>query len=146
MKIDEIYDEWEKDTKIDKTQLDLEGCKIPSLHHKYQKLLTKETLVLRKMQAKLKLLRKAKREFLLNPNEEDAKEHGWEYPAGGRKILHNQVGDYLETDKQWIEENLKIEAQTEKTKLIESIMHNINNRSYQLGVAVNFLRFLKGDV
>ena len=35
MQLEAIYDEWKKDSEIDKTELGDESIAIPKLHHKY---------------------------------------------------------------------------------------------------------------
>ena len=56
MNIEELYDEVEKDLKIDDTELDLESIRTPQLHNKYLKLYTKHSLQLKRLQDEYKVL------------------------------------------------------------------------------------------
>ena len=47
MNIDELYNEIERDLKIDDTELDLESIRTPQLHNKYLKLYTTHSLQLK---------------------------------------------------------------------------------------------------
>ena len=58
MNIEELYDEVEKDLKIDDTELDLESIRTPQLHNKYLKLYTKHSLQLKRLQDEYKVLSK----------------------------------------------------------------------------------------
>jgi len=49
MKIEDIVSEWDKDSKIDETELGTEAAKIPKLHNKYLKFFMGERIVLFKM-------------------------------------------------------------------------------------------------
>ena len=57
MNIEEIIEQWQEDTKIDKTELGDEALRIPPLHSKYMNILTRERLMLRKLEADMKKLK-----------------------------------------------------------------------------------------
>ena len=94
MNIEELYDEIEKDLKIDDTELDLESIRTPQLHNKYLKLYTKHSLQLKKLQDDYKVTYRLK----------------WEYYTGKAsaavyaekpfelKILKADIGIYLDAD------------------------------------------------
>ena len=63
MNIEELYDEIEKDLKIDDTELDLESIRTPQLHNKYLKLYTKHSLQLKKLQDDYKVMYRLKWEY-----------------------------------------------------------------------------------
>ena len=58
MKLEEIFGEWEKDSKVDRTELGDVALNIPKLHHKYFKLFSHERLLLRKLEQDMKKLKK----------------------------------------------------------------------------------------
>ena len=142
MKLEDIYREWDKDCVMDRTALDHEAINIPKLHNKYYKLYTAERLLLKRLNAEMKQLTLAKHEFYTQgPTSEQAKE--WELPAKGL-ILKNEVPMYMEADKELIAMSLKIGHQEEKIDLLESIIKNINNRQWQIGRAIDFIRWTSG--
>ena len=53
MKIEDIFELWQTDTNIDRTELGDEALKIPKLHHKYFQIYSAEKLLLKKYEAEL---------------------------------------------------------------------------------------------
>ena len=143
MKLEEIYDLWESDSKIDKTELAGESLKIPQLHHKYYKIYSNERLVLKKLNAEYKQLRLAKFEFFTQGPNEETDEKGWELPAAGR-VLKADVQNYIDADKDIINLSLKIGLQEEKVDFLESIIRTLNNRGYNIHTALEFIKFTNG--
>lgn len=144
MKISEIFEEWDKDCKIDILHLDHESLKIPQLHNKYYLIYIREKVALRALKSKFSNLKHEKFEFLtMGPNEE-TKAKGWVLPPRG-KILNNQVEPYLQNDKELIELSLKIGIHEEKIDLIKSILETVSNRSFQINSAIKFLAFQNGQ-
>ena len=142
MKIDDILNEWEKDSEIDRTELGTEALKIPKLHHKYFKIFAAERLRLRKIETELKSLKFDKYEFYTEGPNEDTPSH-WKMPARGR-ILKGEVNNYIDSDKEIIEMNLKIGYQQEKIELLESIIKTLSNRGYQISAAIQWEKFKVG--
>jgi len=143
MKLEEIHDLWESDSKIDKTELAGESLKIPQLHHKYYKIYSNEKLVLKKLNSEYKQLKLAKFEFLTQGPNEETDEKGWELPAIGR-VLKADVQNYIEADKDIINLSLKIGLQEEKVEFLESIIRSLNNRGYNIHTALEFIKFTNG--
>ncbi len=143
MKLEEIHDLWESDSKIDKTELAGESLKIPQLHHKYYKMYSNERLVLKKLNAEYKQLKLAKFEFFTQGPNEETDEKGWELPAAGR-VLKADVQNYIEADKDIINLSLKIGLQEEKVEILESIIRTLNNRGYNIHTALEFIKFTNG--
>ena len=56
MNIEELYNDVERDLKIDDTELDLESIRTPQIHNKYLKLYTKHSLQYKKLQDDYKVL------------------------------------------------------------------------------------------
>lgn len=143
MKIDDIYDEWEKDAHIDRTELGEESLKIPKLHHKYFKIYTHERLVLRKYEAELKQLKLLKHEFYTLGPTEETHEKGWVLPPQGR-ILKSEVANYVDADKDVVNLTLKVGIQQEKIELLQSIVKSLTNRGFNIKAAIDFEKFKVG--
>lgn len=143
MKIEDIFSNWEEDSKIDKTELGDEAIKVPKLHHKYFQFLVNEKMVLRKFEAELKKLKLDKYEFFTQGPNEETKNKGWRLPPKGM-ILKGDVPMYLEADDDIVNLSLKIGLQQEKIELLESIIKNIMNRNFSIRAALDWQKFTMG--
>ena len=143
MKIEDIFTEWEEDTKVDRTELGDEALKIPKLHHKYFQILVKEKMILRQYEAEMKQLKLDKYEFLTQGPNEETKDKGWRLPAKGM-ILKNDLPMYMEADQDVINLSLKIGLQQEKIEFLDSIIKSIMNRNFVIKNAIDWQRFTMG--
>lgn len=144
MNIEQIVDEWSKDTKIDQTDLAAESVKIPSLHNKYVKILFNEKLRLRKLEADFKVLKREKYEFYSQGPSKETEDKGWKLPPRG-VILKTDVPMYLDSDEDIISLSLKIGYSKEKIDLLEEIIKSINNRGYNIRSAIDWHKFTMGN-
>jgi len=145
MKIEDIVSEWDKDSKIDETELGTEAAKIPKLHNKYLKFFMGERIVLFKMKAKNKKIRKGLLEYYLGELDRD------ELEILGRdqfykKLLKNEVDTYIESDDLYIESNLEVAMQQEKVDYLEAIIKSLNNRNFQIKSAIDWYKFTSGSI
>jgi len=145
MKIEDIVSEWDKDSKIDETELGTEAAKIPKLHNKYLKFFMGERIVLFKMKAKNKKIRKDLLEYYLGELDRD------ELATLGReqfykKLLKNEVETYIESDDLYIESNLEVAMQQEKVDYLEAIIKSLNNRNFQIKSAIDWYKFTSGSI
>jgi hypothetical protein len=144
MNIDQISSEWEKDSKIDVSKLDLESIKTPELHHKYYKLFLSDRLVFNKLNSDLTKLKRDKFDFYTKgPHEDTPKE--WKLPASGR-VLKAEAQHVVDSDPDVIELTLKIAVRREKIDYLKSIIDTINNRSYHITNAINFIKWSQGQI
>jgi hypothetical protein len=144
MQLDEIQSLWDIDSKIDNTAYDIESDKIPQLHSKYFKILNNEKLKLKQLQYKLKKLALEKYEFLQQgPDKETYKEKGWIFPTNNI-ILKGDIERYLEADQELIDLNYKIDYIKIKIEYLESIIDNLNRRSFNIKNSIDFLKFTHG--
>jgi hypothetical protein len=143
MKIEEIFEHWEQDSQIDKTELGDAALNIPKLHHKYFQLLVNEKMQLRKLEAEFKRLKLDKYEFLTQGPNEDTKDKGWKLPPKGM-ILKGDIPMYMEADEDIINISLKIGLQQEKVELLDSIIKTIINRNFVIRNAIDWQKFTMG--
>lgn len=143
MTLDQLFEMWQEDCKIDRTELAEEALKISSLHTKYHTLYTKERLRLKKLEADYKVLKLEKYEFYTQGPTKETQEKGWELPAKGL-ILKGDIPMYMEADSELIEQSLKIGYQQEKVDLLESILKSLVNRGYNIKTAVDWNRLMAG--
>lgn len=143
MKINEIFDFWEVDSKIDRQELGEEAIKISVLHSKYYKIYINERLALKKYEAELKQLKLEKFEFYTQGPTKDQIDKGWQLPTIGR-IVRGDVDRYLEADKDIINLTLKIAVQNEKIDLLESIIRTLRDRNFNIRAAIDWAKFQMG--
>jgi len=143
MKIEELFEEWEKDCVIDKTELGDEAVRIAKLHSKYLKWMFEERLRLKKMDSEFKQLKLEKYEFYTQGPTKEQREKGWELPPKGM-ILKQDLNMYMDADKDIIDHSLKIGLQQEKAQLLEDIIKSLNNRGYNISAAITWARFTMG--
>lgn len=143
MKLEQIFEEWEKDVAINRAELGDEALKIPKLHHKYYKIFANERLVLKKYDAELKQLRLEKQEFFILGPTEESHAKGWRLPPVG-KVLRSDVNTYIDADQDIINLTLKIGMQHEKIDFLESIIKTLHNRNFNIRAAIDWAKFQVG--
>lgn len=143
MEIDEILSQWKEDAQIDSNELGAESNKIPQLHAKYLDIMSHERRKLKHEKQKLKTLEFDKYEFFSGrmPTEK-LKEKGWKpFP---HKILKNEIDKYIESDKEVVSQKLYISDLQEKVETLESIIDQINKRTFVIKNSIEWLRFTNG--
>lgn len=143
MKVEDIVTEWDKDSKIDETELGNESVKIPNIHNKYLKIFLAERVVLFKLKAERNRLKRKLLEYYLGEmGKEELAEIGRDQIY--KKILKNEVDVYIDSDDLMVEMTLKVAVQEEKVNYIESIIKSINNRGFQIKNAIDWAKFTMG--
>ena len=144
MKLEDILDLWREDAKVDRGSLDAESLKIPQLHNKYYSIFCKERMILKKKQLDYKKLYRQKMEYYEGRlSQEELEEHGWEQTP--LKIIKKDVPTYIDGDDDVINVLISIQYQQEKVDLLKSILDNINNRSFHIKNAIDFLQWSQGN-
>ena len=143
MKIEEIYEMWAKDSEIDQTNVSSESANIPKLHNKYFRVYMEEGMKLKKLRGEYKQFKLLKEQYYKGELDiSELKEYGWEPQP--LKILRQDIGTYVEADKDIINLSLKIGMQEEKVNYLEAIIKMISNRGFQLKTIVDWERFRTG--
>lgn len=144
MRLDELQAIWEKDCKVDQSELGSESLRTPELHNKYYKLYMAERTIMRERERELAVLQKAKHEFYLGSiSEEELKLRGW--IPNPLKILRTDLPIYLDADKELGEMKMKVFYQKEKVDYLEAIIKSFNNRGYHIKNAIDWERFKVGS-
>jgi len=143
MKLEEIEALWEQDIKIDRTELDSESLKIPSLHSKYYKIYLREKVQLKAEDQSYKQFYKLKHEYYTGKlSQTELNELGWE-PF--QFLLKNELQVYMESDKEMCDRLLKLNVQREKVQFLEDIIKTLNTRGFLIKNAIDFIRFTNGN-
>lgn len=133
----------EADLKIDGTELGDESTRIPQLHGKYINIYHDESLVLRKLEADYKTLRKQKWEYYNGKlSQEELNALGWE--PFGHRILRQDMDIYMDSDADMVRIVSKIEMQRAKVDYLDSVIKGINNRQWVIRNAIEWRKFMSG--
>jgi hypothetical protein len=143
MKFEDLLKEWEKDSDIDKTELDHESIKIPKLHHKYYTMLVTEKSILQKLTSTMKRMKLSKFEFFSQGHNEETKKLNWQFPPKGI-VLKADIPMYLDADIDIINLSLRIGIQQEKIEFLESVIKSFQYRGFLIKNAVDFIKFKMG--
>ena len=143
MKLEEIQQQWERDSCIDRTELGEESLRIPQLHSKYYQIYSTERSMLRQLEYKMINLKRSKYEWYAGTiSEEELKEKNWE--PNPLKILRSDIPMYLESDEEIVNLNVKLEFQRDKVEFVESIIKSLPSRGYQIKAAIDWEKFKVG--
>lgn len=143
MTLDDIFENWNVDSKISKTELDDESLKTAMLHSKYLKFYSTEKLTLYKLETEYKTLFKLKNEYYAGTLDlQTIKEKGW--LPNPKIILKSDLNTHIEADEDIQKLSLKMGLQREKIYALESILKSVSNRGFQISTAVNYMKLMNG--
>jgi len=141
--LEQILKYWEKDSQIDQTEPSKELIRIPILHSKYLNILTKHRIAVKKATFDYQRMRKVKWEYYTGKmSQEDLKEYGWEPFAF---TLKSDVSTYLEADNDLIKFLEKKAYHEEVVAVVESIMNELKQRTWQLRDYISWEKFVAGQ-
>lgn len=143
MDLAEINRMWATDCKIDELDISGEARRIPVMHNKYYMLLVKFALKAKKLKAELSELERVKTEYYNGSLDEmELKRRGWKPFA--LKVLRQDIGKYIESDKDIIDLSLNIDYHLSTANYLEDIIKQINNRNFLLSNIINWEKFRAG--
>jgi hypothetical protein len=141
MNIDELYNEIERDLKIDDTELDLESIRTPQLHNKYLKLYTTHSLQLKRLQDEYKVLYKEKWEYYTGKASPDT----YREKPFDIKVLRADIGIYIDSDTDLQQLSQKVAYTKQIADYLERILREINNRNWTIRNTIEWKKFLHGE-
>ena len=145
MNFDKIREMVAKDISIDKTELGDESARIPQLHNKYLNVFHDERLILHKMSAEYKILRKNKWEWMTGKMSQELLDSlKWE--PFQQRVMRQDLGLYLDADSDLTEQESKIALQTEKVEYLESLLKGISQRHWVIRNSIEWRKFTQGVV
>ena len=136
-----IQEMWEKDSKIDPDNLHTESLNIPALHAKYFDLYNTIFLMRKKADQQRKNIRHERYEYFSGKADPDVY---IENPFPKKIRDKDTMTKYLDADEKLSTSNLKIDYYDTMLTYIESILKVIQNRTYQIKNAIEFMRFQSG--
>ena len=141
LNLEAIQEMWEKDAKIDRDNLHEESLNIPSLHAKYFELYNTIFLLRKKAEQQRKNIRHERYEYFSGNADPEVY---IDNPFGKKIRDKDTMTKYLDADEKLSNASLKIDYYDTMLTYIESILKVIQNRTYQIKNAIEFMRFNAG--
>ena len=139
--LESIQEMWEKDAQIDRDNLHEESLNIPSLHAKYFELYNTIFLLRKKAEQQRKNIRHERYEYFSGKADPEV----YQKDPFGKKIRDKDtMQKYLDADEKLSTSCLKIDYYDTMLVYLESILKVIQNRTYQIKNAIEFMRFNAG--
>lgn len=142
--IDDLMEEWSKDSKIDETEPGRELIKTSTLHSKYLRIMTHHNLICKKLMGDYNKLKKIKWEYYsgdLN-NPEDLEKYNLEPMM--KKVLRQDIPTYIDSDTDLNNILLKKMLHQEVVDFCGSVLKELNNRTWQLRSFIEWEKFTSG--
>ena len=139
--LETIQEMCEKDAKIDRDNLHDESLNIPSLHAKYFQIYNTIFLLRKKAEQQRKNIRHERYEYFSGKADPDVYIQN---PFPKKIRDKDTMTKYLDADEKLCNASLKIEYYDTMLTYLESILKVIQNRTYQIKNAIEFMRFNAG--
>ena len=139
--LDDLQRMWEKDSIIDKDNLHDESLNIPCLHAKYFDIYNKIFLLRKRADQQRKNIRHERYEYFSGKADPEVYVDN---PFGKKIRDKDTMTKYLDADEKLSTSSLKIEYYDTMLVYLESILKVIQNRTYQIKNAIEFMRFNSG--
>jgi len=147
MRLDDVLNEWEIDSQIDKSDLTEASRETPKLHAKYLKVLSQTKLRLKQSEMDQKSLLKNKWLYYNGKmTKEQMDELGWSYedPLNGLKVLKGDMDYYYDSDKEIQESELKIQYYKNMVETLQEIVDNLKWRHQTIKNMIEWKKFETG--
>ena len=139
--LETLQEMWEKDSKIDPDNLHIESLNIPSLHAKYFDLYNTLFLLRKKAEQQRKNIRHERYEYFSGKADPEV----YIKDPFPKKIRDKDtMQKYMDADEKLSTTSLKIDYYDTMLVYIESILKLIQNRTYQIKNAIEYMRFTAG--
>lgn len=129
----QFIDEWREDAVMNDDLFD-EARRIPILHAKWLDKYLRIQLLKKEKEYEYNILYKNKYHYFM----------GREEIAPDAKIMKNEVPIYLNADEEIIKAKALLDLYDKLEETLKSVLNNINNRSFQIKNAIDWLRYSKG--
>ena len=141
-KLDELLEEWRKDSDIDRTEPGKALLDIPKLHSKYLNILSRHRLLSKEAEFKYNKMKKVKWEYYTGKLDDDElKKYGWEpFPF----VLKSDITTYLESDEDLNKYLAQKRMHEEIVEVCQSIMKELSARTFQLRDFISLEKFIQG--
>jgi len=146
MKLEEIFEMWKQDCKIDQARLADCQAQSPVLHQKYLQIHSNEKMRLVALEmSQKKLLKKKWLYYNGKMTKEEMDTEGWDYdPMGGLKIMKGDMNHWYDADDDIQKSEAKIKLQKEKIEVLKEIIDNIKWRHQSIKNIITWKQFEAG--
>ena len=139
--LDIIQNMWEQDSKIDIDNLHTESLNIPALHAKYFSIYNTIVLLRKKAEQQKRNIRHERYEYYTGKADPEV----YVEDPFPKKIRDKEtLQKYLDADQKLSQVCLKIDYYETMLNYLESILKVIQNRTYQIKNAIEFVKFQAG--
>ena len=141
-KLEELLEEWRKDSDIDRTEPGKALLDIPKLHSKYLNILSRHRLLSKEAEFKYNKMRKLKWEYYTGKLDDDElQKHGWTpFPF----VLKSEINTYLDSDDDLNKYQAQKIMHDEVVEVCTAILKELNSRTFQLRDFISWERFIQG--
>jgi len=139
--LEQIQQMWEKDAHIDMDNLHTESISVPLLHAKYFEIYNNVILLKKKAEQQRKNIRHERYEYFTGKADPEVYV---EDPFPKKIRDKDTLQKYLDADEKLSQISLKVEYYETILNYLESILKVIQNRTYQIKNAIEFLKFQAG--
>jgi hypothetical protein len=139
--LDMIQSMWETDSKIDIDNLHTESLNIPALHAKYFDIYNNISLLRKKAEQQKRNIRHDRFEYYSGKADPEVYV---ENPFPKKIRDKDTLQKYLDADERLSNVCLKIDYYETMLNYLESILKVIQNRTYQIKNAIEFVKFQAG--
>jgi len=129
----EFLKEWREDAVMSDDLFD-DARKIPMLHSKWLDKYMKYQLLKKDAQYIFQKIYKDKYHYMMGRDEQ----------CPDVKIMKNEVPIYLNADEELCEAQARLDLYDTYEKTLKEVLNNINNRSFQIKNAIDWLRYSRG--
>ena len=139
--LESIQEMWKKDSHINMDNLHDESIKVPALNAKYFEIYNTVILLKKKAEQTRKNVRHERYEYFTGKADPEVYV---ESPFPKKVRDKDTLQKYLDADDKLSQISLKVEYYDVTLNYLESILKVIQNRTYQIKNAIDFLKFQAG--
>ena len=139
--LESIQEMWKKDSHINMDNLHDESIKVPALHAKYFEIYNTVILLKKKAEQTRKNVRHERYEYFTGKADPEVYV---ESPFPKKIRDKDTLQKYLDADDKLSQISLKVDYYDVTLNYLESILKVIQNRTYQIKNAIDFLKFQAG--
>lgn len=138
-----LMDDWEKDAPIDRTEPGKEVTRIPNMHSKYARALSKHNLIVKKLKFDLATLVKRKTDYFSGRMDQEQLDKYGLKPF--KFLLKDDIVKYMDADEEVIKLRMKIALHEEVVTFAAAVVRQLNDRTYQMRAFIDWERFIGGQ-
>ena len=140
--LDDLLEEWRKDSDIDRTEPGKALLDIPKLHSKYLNILSRHRLLSKESEFKFNKMKKLKWEYYTGKlDDDDLKKYDWSpFPF----VLKSDISTYLDSDEDLNKFQAQKAMHDEIVDICQAILKELNNRTWELRSYIDWEKFIQG--